>query len=44
MGMQTIWIKNDEPWAKKFSDSNFINYKISNLSEFLKQINLLKAA
>ena len=44
MGMKTIWIENDEPWAKKFSDSNFINYKTNNLSEFLKKINLEKAA
>ena len=44
MGMKTVWIENDEPWAKKFSDSNFINYKTDNLSKFLKKINLLKAA
>jgi putative hydrolase of the HAD superfamily len=44
MGMKTIWIENDEPWAKKFSDSDFINYKTNNLPEFLKKINLLKAA
>ena len=44
MGMKTVWIKNDEPWAKKFSDSSFVNYKTNNLSEFLKKINLLKAA
>ena len=44
MGMKTVWIKNDEPWARKFSDGDFINYKIDNLSEFLKKINLLKAA
>ena len=44
MGMKTVWIENDEPWASKFSDSNFINYKTNNLSEFLKKINLLKAA
>ena len=44
MGMKTIWIENDEPWARKFSDSNFINYKTNNLPEFLKQINLLKGA
>ena len=43
MGMKTIWIENDEPWARKFSDSDFINYKTNNLPEFLKQINLLKA-
>ena len=39
MGMKTVWIENDEPWARKYSDSNFVNYKISNLSEFLKKIN-----
>ena len=44
MGMKTIWIENDEPWACKFSDSDFINYKTNNLSEFLKKINLAKAA
>ena len=42
MGMKTIWIENDEPWAKEFSDSNFIDYKTNNLSEFLKKINLAK--
>ena len=44
MGMKTVWIENDEPWASKFSDSNFVNYKTNNLSEFLKKINLTKAA
>ena len=44
MGMKTVWIENDEPWAKKYSDSDFINFKTKNLSEFLKKINLLKAA
>ena len=43
MGMKTIWIENDEPWAKKYSDSDFINYKTNNLAEFLKKINLEKA-
>ena len=42
MGMKTIWIENDEPWAKEFSDNNFINYKTNNLSGFIKKINLLK--
>jgi len=42
MGMKTVWIENEEPWARKFSDSNFINYKTNNLSEFLRKINLLK--
>ena len=44
MGMTTVWIENDEPWARKFSDSNFVEYKTDNLAEFLKKINLLKAA
>ena len=44
MGMKTVWIENDEPWAKKFSDSDFVDYKTNNLAEFLKKINLLKAA
>ena len=42
MGMKTIWIENNEPWAKEFSNSNFINYKTNNLSEFIKKINLVK--
>jgi len=44
MGMKTVWIENDEPWACKFSDSEFVNYRTNNLSEFLKKINLGKAA
>ena len=44
IGMKTVWIENDEPWAKKFSDSNFVSYKTNNLFEFLKKINLSKAA
>ena len=44
MCMKTIWIENDEPWAAKFSNSDFINYKTKNLTDFLKKINLLKAA
>ena len=44
MGMTTVWIENEVPWAKKFSDANFISYKTNNLSDFLKKINLLKAA
>ncbi len=42
LGMKTVWIKNDEPWAAKFSDSNFINYKTDNLAKFLKEVNELK--
>ena len=44
MGMKTVWIENDEPWASKFSDNEFVNYRTNNLSEFLKKINLTKAA
>ena len=44
IGMKTVWIENDEPWASKFSDGEFVNYKTNNLSEFLKKINLAKAA
>ena len=42
LGMKTVWIKNDEPWAAKFSDSDFINYKTNNLAKFLKEINELR--
>ena len=44
MGMKTVWIENNEPWASKFSNSSFVNYRTNNLPEFLKKINLLKAA
>ena len=44
MGMKTVWIENDEPWASKFSNNEFVNYRTDNLSEFLKKINLTKAA
>ena len=43
MGMKTVWIENDEPWASKFSDSDFENYKTNNLSDFLKKINIARA-
>ena len=42
LGMKTVWIKNDEPWAAKYSDSDFINYKTDNLTNFLKEINELR--
>ena len=44
MGMKTVWIENNEPWASKFANSSFVNYRTNNLSEFLKKINLLRAA
>jgi len=39
LGMKTVWIKNDEPWAVEFSDESFVNYKTDNLSNFLRSIN-----
>ena len=39
LGMKTVWIKNDEPWAAKFSDAEFVNYKTDKLSNFLRKIN-----
>ena len=39
LGMKTVWIINDEPWAAKFSNENFINYRTDNLSDFLRRIN-----
>ena len=42
MGMKTVWIKNNEPWAAKFSDADFINYRTDKLSTFLKEINEIK--
>ena len=42
LGMKTVWIENDEPWAAEFSDAEFINYKTDKLSKFLKEINEYK--
>ena len=39
LGMKTAWIKNNEPWAAEFSNESFIDYKIDNLSGFLRRIN-----
>jgi putative hydrolase of the HAD superfamily len=39
LGMKTAWVKNNEPWAAKYSNESFIDYKIDNLSEFLRKIN-----
>ena len=36
---KTVWIENNEPWAAKFSDADFINYKTDKLANFLKEIN-----
>ena len=42
--MKTVWLENDEPFASKDKDKPYIDYKIKNLSGFLKEINILKAA
>ena len=42
LGMKTVWIKNNEPWAAKYSDENFVNYRTANLTNFLKEINELR--
>ena len=42
LGMKTVWIKNNEPWAAKYSNENFINYRTGNLTSFLKEINELR--
>ena len=41
-GAATAWLINDEYWGKKESDKEYIDYKIENLSLFLKEIRLLK--
>ena len=41
-GTITAWLINDEYWGKKESDKQFIDYKIENLSLFLKEIRLLQ--
>ena len=41
-GATTVWLINDEYWGKKESDRDYIDYKIENLSLFLKEIRLLK--
>ena len=41
-GTITAWLINDEYWGKKESDKEYIDYKIKNLSLFLKEIRLLK--
>ena len=41
-GAKTVWLINDEYWGKKESDKEYIDYKIKNLSLFLKEIRLLK--
>ena len=42
-GTITAWLINNEYWGKKESDKDYIDYKIENLSLFLKEIRLLKS-
>ena len=42
-GCTTDWLINDEQWGKMESDKDYIDYKIENLSLFLKEIRLLKS-
>ncbi len=42
LGMKTVWIKNDEPWAAELSNENFINYRTEDLTNFLKEFNELR--
>ena len=42
-GMKTVWIQNNEPWASKHSNEKFIDFKTKKLSDFLKQVNMLKS-
>tara|TARA_B100001057_G_scaffold444934_1_gene482263 strand:- start:148 stop:813 length:666 start_codon:yes stop_codon:yes gene_type:complete len=39
LGMKTVWIENSEPWAAKYSDAKFVNYRTGSLTKFLKEIN-----
>jgi len=41
-GTITAWLINNEYWGKKESDKEFIDYKIENLSLFLKEIRILQ--
>ena len=41
-GTITAWLINDEYWGKKESEKDYNDYKIENLSLFLKEIRLLK--
>ena len=41
-GSTTVWLINNEYWGKKESEKDYIDYKIKNLSLFLKEIRLLK--
>ena len=42
-GCTTVWLINNEEWGKMESDEDYIDYKIENLSLFLKELRLLKS-
>ena len=42
-GCTTVWLINNEEWGKMESDKDYIDYKIKNLSLFLKELRLLKS-
>ena len=44
LGLKTVWLINNEYWGKQDSDKNYIDERIENLTSFLKEINILKAA
>ena len=43
-GCSTVWLINNEEWGKMESDKGYIDYKIENLSLFLKELRLLKSS
>ena len=42
-GCTTVWLINNEEWGKMEADKDYIDYKIENLSLFLKELRLLKS-
>jgi len=42
-GCTTVWLINNEEWGKLESDKDYIDFKIENLSLFLKELRLLKS-
>ena len=42
-GCSTVWLINNQDWGKMESDKNYIDYKIENLSLFLRDLRLLKS-
>ena len=42
-GCTTVWLMNNEEWGKLESDKDYIDFKIENLSLFLKELRLLKS-